>query len=377
LVLPGNIKEEMATDADLVTAARAGERAAFAALVARHRGRARAAALRLLADPHEAEDVAQEAVLQAYLGLARLRDPDRFGGWLSAIALNLARMRLRRARTHDDLVGGRVLPLASEPAPEETVEAAELFVLVRETLAELSPRERETVLLYYVDGLSSREIASRLGHSPVAVRVRLHRARARLRERLGALGIVPTNEEDRMLEVEIQEVVTRLLPSGELANARLRVILLREKGGERLLPIWVGAAEGDALALQLAGEDTPRPLTVDLAARLVEATGARVEHVAVSRLEEKTFYAVVSVRGSAGARELDARPSDAINLAVRTGAPVLVDQALLDQAGVTGSLDERLDEEDVEAFGAPREGAWTSVSPELVRATLEGPKPNV
>ena len=92
------------------------------------------------------------------------------------------------------------------------------------------------MLLYYVDGLSSRAIASRLGHSPVAVRVRLHRARARLRERLGALGILPTNEEDRMLDV-----VTRLLPSGELANARLRVILHREKGGERLLPIWVGA----------------------------------------------------------------------------------------------------------------------------------------
>lgn len=71
------------------------------------------------------------------------------------------------------------------------------------------------------------------------------------------------------------------------------------------------------------------------------------------------------------------RPSDAINLAVRTGAPVLVDQALLDQAGVTGSLDERLDEEDVEAFGAPRKGAWTSVSPEVVLAMLERPKPDV
>lgn len=85
----------------------------------------------------------------------------------------------------------------------------------------------------------------------------------------------------------------------------------------------------------------------------------------------------MSVRASAGARELDARPSDAINIAAHTGAPVLVDQALLDQAGVTGSLSERLDEEDVEAFGAPRGGASTSVSRELVRATWERPKPNV
>src|SRR5256885_15456595 len=87
-----------ATDELLVAAALAGDRQAFAALVDRHRSRAHGVARRLLGDAAEAEDVVQEAVLRAYLGLEELREPGRFGAWLCGITLNLARMRLRGRR---------------------------------------------------------------------------------------------------------------------------------------------------------------------------------------------------------------------------------------------------------------------------------------
>src|SRR5919201_4151339 len=87
----------------LVTEALHGDRAAFARLVDRHRPRAHALARRTVGDAAEAEDVVQEAVLRAYLALADLREPSRFGPWLCGISLNLARMRLRSARRFEPL----------------------------------------------------------------------------------------------------------------------------------------------------------------------------------------------------------------------------------------------------------------------------------
>jgi bifunctional DNase/RNase len=113
---------------------------------------------------------------------------------------------------------------------------------------------------------------------------------------------------------------------------RTHVIVLDERDGPRRLPIWVGPAEAIVLALSLQAVETPRPLTYQMAAGLLGACDARVSEVRVTRLTGEVFYAVVIVDGPAGLREVDARPSDAINLALVTGAPILADSALLDDA---------------------------------------------
>ena len=102
----------MRTDRELVHATRDGDKAAFGVLIDRHRRRAAAIASGLLGSGEDAEDVVQEAVLQAYLGLGRLRDPDAFGPWLGGITVNLARMRLRaRSKVSPPLDdGGRLVP---------------------------------------------------------------------------------------------------------------------------------------------------------------------------------------------------------------------------------------------------------------------------
>ena len=249
---------------------------------------------------------------------------------------------------------------------------------VAAALRALPAAEREAVVLHYVEGLSCREIAGRVGRTPGAVRVRLHRARRRLREHLGVLHPVGAREESSMVEVEIEDVVVKVVEAApdeeaRLADERMRVVLLKEKQGERRLPIWIGASEGDALALQLGGDAMPRPITVDLAARLVEAAGARIEEVTVSALREKTFYAVVRVRAGDRVEELDARPSDALNLAARVGAPIYVADEVMEASSL---LPDRLEQE----LAAPSwsgveqpEGVWQTLSPKLVKSLYPTP----
>jgi RNA polymerase sigma factor (sigma-70 family) len=364
------------TDGELVTAVLAGDRRAFGALVDRHVGRVTALAQRLLGSGAEAEDIVQEATLQAYLGLGELRDPERFGSWFSAIAANLAKMRLRETR-------GRLLPLDGldgSLASNDPLEARERLNAIHDALAGLSASEREAVLLHYVGGLTTPEIALRADEHVGTVRVRLHRARRRLQRSLAALA-PRTREERPMVEVKVRDVVVRVASDGQEPEPRLampnRILLLAEREGRRVLPIWIGAPEGDALALHLVrarpapGSPAPRPMTFDLVARLLEATGTRVERVVVSSLRENVFYAALHVTGVDGAvQEIDARPSDAINLAVRVGAPVFVDEKVLETAAFAAAdesaLDRELNERCAQHGDEPPPGEWRSLTPDLM-----------
>jgi RNA polymerase sigma factor (sigma-70 family) len=304
----------------------------------------RALAFAILGDREEAEDVVQEAFLRGFLALATVRNADRVGNWLAAITGNLARMRRRRrwdAVSLDELAGQPSSSWLDSVSPELEAPLEEL----REALAALSPASRDTLLAHYVEGLSCAEIAAQRNSTPGAVRVRLHRAREQLRELLPAFA--PSSKEAEMIEVTLDDVWVRVAPDEPVRLAHeQRIVLLREMDGERVLPIWVGPPEGDAMAIQLRGGAFRRPLTPDLTARLLEAAGGRIERVVVTRLEDNTFYAVVAVAAGEEVREVDARPSDALNLALRVGAPVFVDGAVLEQAGVVGDdLGELLDRE--------------------------------
>ena len=360
------------TDGELVAAVLTGDRQQFGALVERHLGPANAVVGRLLDSRAEAEDIVQEAVLQAYLGLSELREPERFGAWFCAIATNLAKMRLRRTRE-------RLIPLEGVDGrlvSDDAVEARERLAAIHDALAGLSPSEREAVLLHYVGGLTTPEIALRGGERVGTVRVRLHRARSRLQAVLAAFN-PSTRKERPMIEVEVRAVVVRVAPDAEDEAPRVvapqRIILLAEKGGRRTLPIWVGSPEGDALALHVVrASPPPRPMTIELMARLLEATGGRVERVVVSRLRENIFYAVVHVAAGEGAvQEVDARPSDGMNLAVRVGAPIFVDEEVLGAAAIEAADPESLERELAAACARhgqepPPPGEWRSLTPDLM-----------
>jgi bifunctional DNase/RNase len=113
-----------------------------------------------------------------------------------------------------------------------------------------------------------------------------------------------------------------------------RVVILKEKMAKRYLPIWIGPAEADAIAVKLQGVNVPRPLTHDLLGLVIDSLGANIDSIIVSDLKSDTFYAKIVLSIDGGQIEIDSRPSDALALAVRADAPIYADEAVLDKAGI-------------------------------------------
>ena len=115
------------------------------------------------------------------------------------------------------------------------------------------------------------------------------------------------------------------------------VVVLKEKDGQRLLPIFIGTSEANNITLLLQGLKFVRPLTYDLFNNLLEAAGAKVEQITVTDLRDNTFFADVQLKTEDGrVNHIDARPSDAIALAIRTKAPIFVNARIMDEAGLIG-----------------------------------------
>ncbi len=113
-----------------------------------------------------------------------------------------------------------------------------------------------------------------------------------------------------------------------------RVVILKEKMAERYLPIWIGPAEADAIAVKLQGVTVPRPLTHDLLRTIIDTLGATINSIIVSDLKNDTFYAKIILNVDGGQMEVDSRPSDALALAVRVEVPIYVEEAVLDKASI-------------------------------------------
>lgn len=110
------------------------------------------------------------------------------------------------------------------------------------------------------------------------------------------------------------------------------IVILKGDDDERVLPIWVGIFEANAIALRIEEIDTPRPMTHDLLRNLLEKLNAKVEKIVVSDLKENTYFAHIYLRINGDEHILDSRPSDAIALALRAEAPIFVEQDVLEQA---------------------------------------------
>jgi len=126
------------------------------------------------------------------------------------------------------------------------------------------------------------------------------------------------------------------------------IVLLREQGGPRYLPIWIGASEATAIAAAIEGVEPPRPLTHDLLALVVEKLAATVDRVVVSEMRDSVFYADLVLGTTTGEIHISARPSDSIALAVRTGSPVFAAPDVLSEAGI--EIQEESEEQQIERF---------------------------
>ncbi len=130
-----------------------------------------------------------------------------------------------------------------------------------------------------------------------------------------------------MIEVVIDSIRVSLV-------SQHRIVLLKEIDSDRQLPIWIGPCEADAITIELQDVKVARPLTADLVNLVTKEMGGTISHVLIRELTEQVFHASLFIDLEDGVKEIDCRPSDAIALAVRAKVPILVNEAVLDEAGV-------------------------------------------
>lgn len=321
------------SDPALVRDAQHGDKRAFAKLVERHYAPLLSACRRMLGDPEPARDAAQEAVVRAMLGIDRLADPDRFGAWLTGIGLNVCRSLLSVPDLQNGslemlLDEGRLVdPVSPASTPPEQAELTELAMRVRAAIAELPAGQREAVVFFYLAGLTHGEIAEKLGTRPGAIKTRLHKARSALRAPLNDYEehFAVTNQPTELIPMHVAEL--RRTAAADPLPAR-HIIFLEDGDGGRRLRIWIGPAEATALAVILDDVELPRPGVYQFAASLLTASGAQLREVRIVELTESTFYAQAVLADDTA---VDARPSDALTLALVTGAPIYVAAAVLER----------------------------------------------
>jgi bifunctional DNase/RNase len=144
--------------------------------------------------------------------------------------------------------------------------------------------------------------------------------------------------DEPLVEVAVESVRVHMLSSQH-------VVLLKEMGRERYLPIWIGPWEANAIATRLQGVTPERPLTHDLFASAIEALGAKLSKVVISSLADETYHATLELEVDGRLVEMDARPSDSLALAVRSGVKIYAAAAVMDKAGVEpdAQVDEKLE----------------------------------
>jgi len=283
--------------------------------------------------------------VQAYLSIDRLRDPAKFKSWLYGIVINVCRSHLRDREINffslETMMGGLqfyAVPLFDVPlTPEKIAEERELHRTVLDIINTLSSRDRDATLLFYYAQLNLQEIATVQGISLSAVKVRLHRARQRLKDRLISQHpeIIPREKRRKiMVKVTIADVIKVEQKEDQGPPASPFVIVLYDESGRRLMPIWIGPHEGECIAIGLSDFATPRPLTYNFFSSLLQGINARLEEVSIVTLKKDTFYGVVKMRCGKKTSEVDVRPSDAIALAVLNDSPIFIAEEVLETAGV-------------------------------------------
>jgi uncharacterized protein len=148
-----------------------------------------------------------------------------------------------------------------------------------------------------------------------------------------------------LVEMQIESVRVHML-------SNRHVVILKDSVGERYLPIWIGAWEASAIAMRLQGLQAERPLTHDLFAAALERLGVRVQRVVISELADETYHAQIHLERDGFQVEVDARPSDALALAVRAEVQIFADEDVLAQAALASDPDEEAAEDDGDEEGA-------------------------
>ncbi len=325
-------------DGDLVRLARDGDPAAFRLLAERHLPMARARAARLCPQPDDADDAVQDAFLQAFIALDRLRDPGRFAGWLGGIVANVCRAQRRRPPL--TLLGD--WPENLHPASAGSLPSAEDLDradALGRAVAGLPPGQRQAVTLFYYADQPAGQVAG----TPGAAKASLHKARRRLREYITAHrpDLIPaTSRRTPMTAVRIVHADPWPGPT-PVGLVVLADTVPAEDGGHRALPVRLPAHGAFWRLLARPGDrdqEHPDGDAGQMTRQLLHAAGIAATAVTVTDLGPAVTATRVDIAVPGGTRQVTTRLADGLALAVITGAPLAVDDTVMDRLAepVTG-----------------------------------------
>ena len=334
------------TDAELVALARNGEKAAFSHLIKRYQTLALRIAQKMMSRNDIAQELMQEAFLQAYLSLDRLQDDEKFSSWLCGIVINVCRSHIRQQKINflsfEEIMGGIRIDgdifRSDTPSPLKVAQERELYNLVLEAVNSLSPKNRTTVLLFYFEQLTIYKISALLNISVTAIKGRLHKARKQLKDKLLPLyseneSIILASQNKNMIEVTVADLIHLPIDSPSVAPQSC-VVVLWDETNRRFLWIFVGIPSGETIAHILSETPISRPMTLQFMSNMLEAADANLESVRIESLQEDIYYATVSLNCNGRVKEVDARPSDAIALALIQNSPIYVSEAVMEEAAI-------------------------------------------
>ncbi|HEY4850739.1 MAG TPA: bifunctional nuclease domain-containing protein, partial [Streptosporangiaceae bacterium] len=333
------------SDGDLVGLARDGDAAAFRLLVERYRPLARARAARLCSRSDDVDDIVQESFLQAFVALDRLRDPDRFGAWLSGIVVNVHRAMARR--TPPTLLADwpeQLHPHSADGLP--SADDLDRSEVLRQAVAELPAGQRRAVAMFYYADLPAGQISD----SPGAAKSSLHKARRRLRDYITAHrpDLIPAaSRRNIMTPVRIAHAEARpgIMGDNDFIYVDHVLVVLADDVSGRALPIWLRAFDGQSVRVLLdrpAGYTGPAVVPEELTDRLLRAAGVTVTAVDIDELGPEVAAARIELGTPTGTRHVTARLSDGLALAAAAGAPVRVADPVMDRLAVPVGGDDLL-----------------------------------
>jgi len=279
------------------------------------------------------DDVVQESFLQAFLALDRLRDPDRFAGWLVGIVLNVCRRLHRRAPVtlladwpeplHPTSAGG--LPSAEDLDRADAVRAA---------VAGLPAGQRRAVTLHYYADVPAGQVAD----APGAARASLHKARLKLRAYLTEHrpDLVPASGRTPMTTVHVARIERRIPPGPVPDRVPTHVMVLADDAGRRDLSIWLLGQDSH----RFADDARPGPSPDELTGRLLRAAGTRVTAVDIDELGPEVPAARIELATPAGPEHVTTRLLDGLAMAITAGTPIRVADAVMDRLAVPAGTSE-------------------------------------
>lgn len=297
------------SDSELVGHAREGDTAAFGRLVRRYQDAVYGLAYHQLGNFHDAQDVAQEAFIRAYVHLHQLQDASRFVGWLRSLTTNLCTDWVRRRQSR------RTAEASASQVSVDREEQMDIRWTVQRALNALPDEHRLATTLYYVDGYSYREIGDFLGVPTTTVKGRIQRARGQLRKEM--IAMVEELFEVHRLPEGFAEVVVECVERGK------GTVLVRDKEN-RGIHLEAGVYAAQAICMKLEGKTPPRPMGHDFFKRVMDAFGIKLSDVLVERTENGGCSATLVIARGGKQGTFNALPGDGLALAVLCNAAVCV-----------------------------------------------------